>query len=202
YSEQLWPALTVGLSQALQGDGSTLLHLADEYLERDAQGHYGQVLDANPSMFCLDFPENRSVAEIKADAQRLLKAYPPLGDTMGWGALGCAEWPIKAVLTPQRLNAPGAAPILVVGTLDDPATPYEWAKSLAEQLSARLLTWEGHQHTAYHQGSVCIDTAVESYLLAGAPPPPGTPPPARGADLRGGRAGPHTPGPPPTRCAL
>jgi len=78
------------------------------------------------------------------------------------------------VLTPQRLNAPGASPILVVGTLDDPATPYEWAQSLASQLPARLLTWEGHQHTAYHQGSVCIDTAVESYLLAGTLPPVGT----------------------------
>ena len=60
-------------------------------------------------------------------------------------------------MTPQRLTAPGAAPILVVGTTGDPATPYEWAKGLASQLSSgRLLTWEGYGHTAYGQGSSCV----------------------------------------------
>jgi pimeloyl-ACP methyl ester carboxylesterase len=175
YSVQLWPQLTAGLKAALAGDGTGLLALSDLYLERDRRGHYGQVLAANPAIYCLDSPEPRTPAEIAADAAQLQRLYPPLGSTAGWGALGCAEWPVKAVLTPQRLTAPGAAPILVVGTVDDPATPYEWAKGLASQLSSgRLLTWEGHQHTAYHQGSRCIDDAVEAYLLAGTLPPAGT----------------------------
>jgi hypothetical protein len=175
YSVQLWPQLTSALKAALAGDGTGLLALSDLYLERDRQGHYGQVIDANPAIYCLDSPETRTPAQIAADAAQLQRLYPPLGSTAGWGALGCAEWPVKAVLAPQRLTAPGAAPILVIGTVDDPATPYEWAKGLASQLSSgRLLTWEGHQHTAYHQGSRCIDDAVEAYLLAGTLPPVGT----------------------------
>ena len=68
----------------------------------------------------------------------------------------------------------GAAPILVVGTTRDPATPYEWAVALADQLeSGVLLTRDGDGHTAYHVGSACIDEAVESYLVEGAVPPDG-----------------------------
>ncbi len=69
----------------------------------------------------------------------------------------------------KELHATGAAPILVLGTIDDPATPYEWSEALASQLdSGRLLTWEGTVHTAYRQGSTCVDEKVEDYLLTGA----------------------------------
>jgi pimeloyl-ACP methyl ester carboxylesterase len=175
YSTTLWESLKVGLKEALAGDGTTLLALADEYLERDKDGRYGQTLAANPSMYCLDFGDRRSVDQLKAEAARLLVKYPPLGDSIGWGALSCTLWPVPAVLEPQKLAAPGAAPILVVGTVDDPATPYEWAEGLALQLSSgRLLTWTGHQHTAYRQGSRCIDQAVDDYLLQGTLPAEGT----------------------------
>ncbi|WP_368736262.1 alpha/beta hydrolase, partial [Vibrio parahaemolyticus] len=33
------------------------------------------------------------------------------------------------------------------------------------------LTWEGSVHTAYNQGSDCVDEAVERYLLSGKMPP-------------------------------
>lgn len=171
YSVQLWPALTIGLSRAISGDGSGLLRLADQYLERDQNGHFGQTISANPAMYCLDVPEKRTPEQIAADAVKLNEQFPPLGGAIGWGALGCAEWPIPAVMPRQKLRAEGAAPILVVGTVNDPATPYEWAESLASQLSSgRLVTWEGSQHTAYGQGSKCIDGAVEDYLLSGTLP--------------------------------
>jgi pimeloyl-ACP methyl ester carboxylesterase len=174
YADELWPALDLALRAALSGDGTALLALADYYVERDAKGHYGPVMAANPAMFCLDHPETRTPDQIAAAAELLGTKYPPLGATIGWGALTCAEWPIPAVLKPQRLTAGGAAPILVLGTVGDPATPYEWAQGLADQLSSgRLLTWEGEGHTAYGRGSSCIDTAVEAYLLAGTLPAEG-----------------------------
>jgi pimeloyl-ACP methyl ester carboxylesterase len=175
YSESLWPSLTIGLTKAMSGDGTDLLALADVYLERDSKGHFGQTIAANPAIFCLDVPETRTPEQIGVDAAELQKQFPPLGGTIGWGALSCAEWPLKAVMPREKLSAEGAAPILVLGTVDDPATPYEWAESLASQLSSgRLLTWEGTMHTAYHQGSDCIDDKVESYMLTGALPAVGT----------------------------
>jgi len=175
YASQLWPNLTAGLTSAMTGDGTELLQLADTYLERDAKGHFGQTISANPAIFCLDVPEPRTPAQIEVDAVELQSKFPPLGGAIGWGALSCSQWPIKAVMPRQKTTAPGAAPILVLGTVDDPATPYEWAQGLSSQLSSgRLLTWQGTVHTAYRQGSDCIDDKVESYLLTGAVPAEGT----------------------------
>lgn len=171
YLEQLWPTLVKGLTEASQGDGSTLLTLADLYYEREDPKAYTQTLAANAAIYCLDHPDTDTSAQAKALADTLQRKYPPQGAAMGWGLVGCSQWPIKAVLKPQRLTAPGAAPILVVGTTGDPATPYAWAKSLASQLSSgRLLTWEGSGHTAYGQGSSCVVKVVESYLVAGVVP--------------------------------
>ena len=73
------------------------------------------------------------------------------------------------------MTAKGAAPILVIGTTRDPATPYRWSKALAGQLaSGTLLTFDGDGHTAYLGGSSCVAEAVERYLITAAPPPDGT----------------------------
>jgi pimeloyl-ACP methyl ester carboxylesterase len=175
YSDSIWPTLNEALRDALSGDGAALLEMADTYNERSADGRYGPVLEANPSIFCLDHGENRDPAEISKAADALEQRYPPLGGFIGWGALGCSQWPIAPALEPQSLTADGAAPILVVGTVGDPATPYEWAQSLGSQLaSGSLLTWEGSGHTAYGRGGRCIDDAVEAYLIAGTIPADGS----------------------------
>jgi pimeloyl-ACP methyl ester carboxylesterase len=171
YASQLWPSLTIALSNAKTGDGTGLLALADAYLQRDARGHYGQVNSANPAIYCLDLGETRTPQQIGADAAKVQAQYPPLGGAIAWSALSCASWPLKPTVPRQKLTAEGAAPILVLGTVDDPATPYEWAQALASQLSSgHLVTWEGSVHTAYRKGSECVDDATETYLLTGALP--------------------------------
>ena len=64
---------------------------------------------------------------------------------------------------------------MVVGTEYDPATPYEWAVNLADQLeSGVLVSWKGGDgHTAYYSGSKCVDTAVDDYLVDGNVPEDG-----------------------------
>ena len=60
---------------------------------------------------------------------------------------------------------------MVIGTTNDPATPYANAVSLAAQLSSGfLVTYEGEGHTIYGAGVRCIDDAVEAYLLKGVVP--------------------------------
>ena len=69
----------------------------------------------------------------------------------------------------------GAAPIVVVGTTRDPATPYQQAVKLAAELdSGVLLSRDGDGHTAYGQGNSCIDQAIDRYLVDGDPPADGT----------------------------
>ena len=63
------------------------------------------------------------------------------------------------------------APILVLGTTRDPATPLKWAEALADQLeSGVLVRRDGDGHTAYNQGNGCVDRIVEDYLIDGAVP--------------------------------
>jgi hypothetical protein len=83
-------------------------------------------------------------------------------------------WPYPATGVREPIAAEGAAPIVVVGTTNDPATPYEWSVSLAEQLaSGVLVTRVGEGHTGYNKGNACVDGAVESYLIDGTVPEDG-----------------------------
>jgi hypothetical protein len=76
---------------------------------------------------------------------------------------------------PERdIRGAGAAPIVVVGTTRDPATPYDWAVSLAEQLqSGVLVSRDGDGHTGYNSGNECVDVAIEDYLVEGTVPEDG-----------------------------
>ncbi|MFK4269622.1 alpha/beta hydrolase [Streptomyces milbemycinicus] len=175
YDEGAWPQLRTALRSAMRGDGSGLLTLADLYYERDGDGSYANLMYANPAVNCLDLPPAfRAPADVRKSLPAFQKASPVFGKALAWSALNCAYWPVRPTGTPHPLHAKGAAPIVVVGTTRDPATPYTWARSLASQLtSATLLTYNGDGHTAYGRGSACIDTAIDTYLLTGTPPPSG-----------------------------
>lgn len=172
YDEASWPQLHTALSQAMSGNGAGLLALSDAYFERASNGSYANLMAANAAVNCLDLPPAFSgPAAVKAALPSFKKASPVFGEGFAWAALNCAYWPVHATGTPHRIVAKGAVPIVVVGTLRDPATPYKWAKSLAAQLdSGTLLDYDGDGHTAYGRGSDCIDTAINTYLLEGTPP--------------------------------
>ncbi|MCX4981723.1 alpha/beta hydrolase [Streptomyces sp. NBC_00572] len=175
YDEGAWPQLREALTQAIGGDGSGLLVLADSYYEREADGTYANLMFANAAVNCLDLPPAyASPADVPKAVPSFEKASPIFGRGLAWAALNCTSWPTPPTGTPHRITAEGAAPILVVGTTRDPATPYKWAQSLAGQLSSgTLLTYEGDGHTAYGRGSDCIDSAINTYLLEGTPPTEG-----------------------------
>ncbi|MFD5158034.1 alpha/beta hydrolase [Streptomyces hawaiiensis] len=176
YDEGAWDQLREALTSAMkENDGSGLLLLSDGYYERDADGAYSNLMFANAAVNCLDLPPSFDTPdEVRKVLPEFEKASPVFGEGLAWAALNCAYWPVHATGEPHRIEAKGAAPIVVVGTTRDPATPYRWAQALAGQLSsARLLTYEGDGHTAYGRGSSCIDRTINAYLLRGTPPTDG-----------------------------
>lgn len=176
YDEGAWPQLRTALSAAMkEKDGAPLLALSDSYYERDADGTYANLMFANAAVNCLDLPPAfKSAAEVRKSLPDFEKASPVFGEGLAWASLNCAYWPVKATGEPHRIKAEGAAPIVVVGTTRDPATPYRWAEALADQLSSgKLLTYEGDGHTAYGRGSKCVDSAINAYLLDGKAPDDG-----------------------------
>ncbi|MFF5185523.1 alpha/beta hydrolase [Streptomyces sp. NPDC000345] len=173
YDESTWEQLREALTAAIKDkDGAGLLALSDSYYERDPDGRYANLMSANAAVNCLDLPPAFARPEqVEKSLPSFEKASPVFGEGLAWAALNCAYWPVKPAGEPHRIEAKGAAPIVVVGTTRDPATPYRWARSLSRQLaSARLLTYVGDGHTAYGRGSSCIDSTINAYLLHGTPP--------------------------------
>lgn len=173
--ENGWPAIAQGLARATQGDGSTLLALSDSYLDRDEDG-YANVSEANLAVNCIDRPWPRETAPYLALADRVEAAAPRFGRAIALSGMACAVWPAPVVGEPGPVTAPGAPPVLVIGTTRDPATPYAWSQALADQLeSGVLLTFDGDGHTVYRTGApACVRTVADTYLLTAAPPPPTT----------------------------
>ena len=164
----LVPALAAAVTKAQPDE---LLKLRDQRAERDATGHYtSNALEAFYAVTCVDRPFTGSSDDVAALAQEWTTGAPTFGPALAWGLLGCAGWPVEegASAPVTSVTAAGAAPILVVGTTFDPATPYSWAEQVAGELeNAGLLTWDAHQHTAYGRGSACVDEQVDIYLLSG-----------------------------------
>ncbi|MFJ8084068.1 alpha/beta hydrolase [Streptomyces sp. NPDC096205] len=177
YSESNWPSLTSALEAAQEGDGSELLALADDYNERDPSGHYGTSTHAQRVISCLDDRQRPTLQETKRALPDFERISPVFGPFLGWDTAGwCHDWPVPGQHDTPEVRAPGAPPILIVGNTGDPATPYEGARRMADELGKGvgvLLTWKGEGHGAYGSGSDCVDSTVDDYLLDGAVPKDG-----------------------------
>ncbi|MFD0317167.1 alpha/beta hydrolase [Streptomyces flavalbus] len=177
YSKTSWPTLTSALDAAERGDGSGLLALADGYNDRDPSGHYGTTTHSQRVISCLDDKQRPTPAEAKALLPEFERISPVFGAFLGWDTAGwCHQWPVAGQYDTPEVSASGAAPILVVGNTGDPATPYEGARTMADELGdgvGVVLTWKGEGHGAYGSGSNCVDSTVDAYLLKGAVPEDG-----------------------------
>ncbi|GAA4542822.1 alpha/beta hydrolase [Pseudonocardia xishanensis] len=175
YVRQLWPVLSIAISQLASGDGSLLLTLADLYYKR-ANGAYDNSLEAFQAISCMDNVRITDPAQVTALAQGVEQAAP--FTTTGRGPVAakdpCAFWPVPPTTEPHRPDVPGLAPTVVVSVTGDPATPYQAGVDLAADLGASLIKVEGNQHTAGLQGNACIDTALTAYLVDGTLPAAGT----------------------------
>ena len=168
YTSEYWSFLTYALDQAItQKDGSYIQVL------------YGKVTAGGsaPTFYavnCLDIPVQGDMTSWEKEYQQILQSSPTFGASLGNQDARCQAWGHNGTRKPAPIHAKGAAPILVVGTTGDPATPYAWSQALADQLeSGRLLTWEGNGHTAYGRAGACVQKAVDTYLISGTVPKEG-----------------------------
>ncbi len=176
YSPTLWTHLKDGLKELSEGRGDTLLTLADAYMNRDDKGHYTNSTDALIAINCVDEPPiTDRAATIEQDRKlREVAPFMSYGEFTGDAPLStCAFWPVPPTSTPHTVSAPGVAPILVVSTTHDPATPFQAGVDLAKQLGGALLTFDGTQHTVVFQGEECVDKYAAAYLIDLKLPPPG-----------------------------
>jgi pimeloyl-ACP methyl ester carboxylesterase len=164
-----WPELRTNLGLAFDDDFSGLASSVDFYTGRQSDGSYkDNSNDAIAAVNCLDRPDRATTEETAALASEWKKVAPNFGEYLAWSNISCSYWQAEATGVPKEITAPGTPTILVVGTVNDPATPYAWSQALATQLSKGvLLTLDGDGHTAYYQGSKCIDEIVDNFYLTG-----------------------------------
>ena len=171
-----YPRLRAALAEAVNDDdGTALIALVDERVNRADDGRYlDNSTDAFYAVSCADMPFDGTAQDAARLAREWSNEAPTFGEALAWGMLVCADWPAPAGEQLTEITAAGSGPILVVSTAGDTATPHEWGIAMAESLdNGHLLTWDAFHHTAYAQGSACIDRAVDAYLLAGELPAPG-----------------------------
>ncbi|GIJ35874.1 alpha/beta hydrolase [Micromonospora sediminimaris] len=178
YSEPGWEQLAQAIDRLNEGNPTDVFRLADNYTDRDSDGNYSNLFDANLAINCADEEQRPDLERIRQLQSEWRTRYPLFGAPLAAGLVSCTEWPGGSDPYPTG-RAEGAPPILVVGTTGDPATPYEQTPALAEMLGVgRVLTWEGEGHTAYPQ-TTCITQAVNAYLIDLTVPPDGKRCPAR-----------------------
>ena len=170
YAQSDWPELGSALAADAAGNGGPVLAMSDHYNRNGSTN--GD--DAALAIDCLDHPVSRDLATYGYLADLLKASAPVFGPLLAWGEAACAVWPAPPTRPVGPVAAPGAPPVLVVGTTNDPATPYAWAVNVSKELSRGvLLTRHGDDHVAYFY-SACVRGYVQSYLVSGLTPPAGT----------------------------
>ncbi len=166
YRPSQWKKLAEALAQAATGNGAGLLSISDGYVARNKDGTYGNEIEVYYGVLSLDAPFPKDVTVYETLTKKLEMEAPRLGAYFPFTAYASGQWPVSSWREPGPISATGSAPILVVGSTSDPATPYAWGVSLAKQLSSGvLITRNGHGHVSFLRDNTCIDAAVTDYLV-------------------------------------
>jgi pimeloyl-ACP methyl ester carboxylesterase len=166
-NESGWPMLRLALKQATDGKGHMFLTLADAYTGRQLNGTYpSNEGDSGFVIDCLDWNDGRSNEQIEQDALMFKAKAPVFGPYLSYSGISCKYFP--GIKQPIKINQIKTAPIIVIGTLRDPATPYLWAVALNKLITNSLLiTLDGDGHTGHGRGSACVDKTVDEYFITG-----------------------------------
>jgi pimeloyl-ACP methyl ester carboxylesterase len=163
YSSDQWPDLGTALLDAQRGDAKGLFALLDDYSERSG-GQFTNLLDVYQVVTCNDTPGDPTDAQVAAAAASWAGKYRLFGLWAAESLVQCDGWQSDRHAVPEG-SASGSPPILVVGNVHDPATPYQGTLHLASELGTGVvLTWDGQGHTSYGSSS-CIAQKVNNYLI-------------------------------------
>jgi pimeloyl-ACP methyl ester carboxylesterase len=177
YSQDSWPYLTQAFNEFFdkkKSDGRVFLILADSYFSYDQSSSKftANANEAFKAISCIDSRESEEPADMKIQNDLVKKTSKVFGRYWQYGGLACNDWPVDVVKGPSDYSAKGAPTMLVIGTTNDPATPYAQAKNFAKNVldKSYLLTYDGEGHTAYGSTNSCVSDTVDNFLINGSLP--------------------------------
>ena len=180
YDTSIWPDLADFLQAVWEqasprAAGASLQALRARLGAGLQQEDYPNFVEGFPGVACSETHNPATVGAWSRAARAQDRQYPYFGRPWTWTSSICQPWP---GWDDDHFDGPWdhstANPVLVVGNLFDPATPYHGAVTVDRLLPrSRLLTLAGWGHTSLFASS-CIDSYVNAYLLSSRVPPKGT----------------------------
>jgi pimeloyl-ACP methyl ester carboxylesterase len=195
YWPQQWPDLATLMTQvaALQtghraaGVRPVLTHRTASLLARQSRHHHPHPSGTHrrgpdyPSIggslasVCVDTARPGTPLVYPGYAHRADRKAPGFGALRAWTGITCEFLRARdhdAYTGPWRQHT--KAPVLVIGTRYDPATPYAFTRPYAAHFAnAHVLTADGWGHTLLLKDNRCGDAAVTAYLVHGSLPAAG-----------------------------
>jgi pimeloyl-ACP methyl ester carboxylesterase len=175
YDQEDWNLLSLALQQTGNGNPTLIFALSDSLTGRNDDGTYSNIDDAFTAISCLDQKWPTDVATYIASYRRLeARDAQIVGGYLNAVGPGysCALWPAAAIPVPTSVT--GAPPIMVVGTSNDPATPFSEAVAMQQEIAGSyLVERKGNGHTGY-SASACVRGYADRYLVNPAVLPPST----------------------------
>ena len=175
YDPAQWADLAESLAFLASGGESPMPETAPELMRKaeDAAQDYTSV-GSSLSTICVDSPSKLAPSLYAPLADFEDRRAPDFGRFRAWVGVQCPSLGIRdtdAFRGPWKQTT--KAPVLVIGTRHDPATPYAFTAPFAQRFPAgRMLTVEGFGHTIIGK-SRCADAAVADYLVDGGLPAAG-----------------------------
>ncbi|GAA1454674.1 alpha/beta hydrolase [Nocardiopsis tropica] len=173
YDEWTWDYLAGFFTDLAEGDtGSETYRRYLEYMYDRAFGEEAdEGMDAYTAVMCADRDDPEDLRAYREAVEEAELRAPLFGGAPVWATAPCARWPL-AETGAQEFTASAAPPIVLVGNVGDPATPYRWAQRMHARLTTSVLvTYEGGGHTVYGRGkSACVDNPLDEYLISGKVP--------------------------------
>ncbi|MET8584134.1 alpha/beta hydrolase [Streptomyces collinus] len=172
-----WSPLAKALTALIDHhDGHPLRKGADDIGSADRAATPGDNnLVARTAITCADSSLRPGFERLERDRARIKAASPVFGAAWSTGVYLCYDWPFGGERATLQVDADGAAPVLVVGGIGDPITPYSGARHMARALGdgvGVLLTAEEDGHGTYPQNR-CVAETVDHYLRTGRTPAAG-----------------------------
>ena len=181
-SPDKWPLLTEGLAQAMNAhDGTVLARNAasvssnsvpppttEKQVVERLRTRY--VFSANR---CLDFPDTGNEASWDTALASYRPDYPVFHSSLPQMDAFCHGWRHTSRTEAVNVDVEATNPVLVIGILHDPSTPYPWSQALVSRIrNSHLLSVDMYGHIATGANS-CTTAKIGDYLVNGTFPSDG-----------------------------
>jgi pimeloyl-ACP methyl ester carboxylesterase len=170
YDDSAWDDLAKALKSAQDGDGQLVIDLYNSYYYQDAGYEDSRnVSEASIATICDDETKRLSIEEVASQLPTFTKVAPRFGEFFGRDYT-CSLWPTsESVLQQLQISSP--APIMVIGSTNDPVTPLASSQNMSAALeNSRFISVNSSRHTSYLKND-CATQFVDAFLIQGTLPP-------------------------------